>query len=59
MDDYINNKWLHKNKQLLFLMIYSIFFIGLSIFIIYKGLDFVKQKEINYINRINSFVNYY
>ena len=45
-----------KNKKYLILLLYVIFFSILSIFIIYKGIDFVKTTEKVYIN--NSSIDY-
>lgn len=50
------NKWYQRNSKLIILVIYVIIFISLSVLIIYKGLDIIKTRDIEYVN--NSKINY-
>lgn len=50
------NNWVLRNYRSILLFLYALVFLMLSIFIIYKGLDVVKTKDITYIN--NSDIDY-
>lgn len=52
-DRFKNNRWYQRNSKLIFLSLFVLFFVSSSIFIIYKGLDIVKKRDINYINSSN------
>lgn len=54
MDDrFKNENFFKRNIKFILLVFYVIFFIGLSLFIIYMGLNVVKTKEISYVNNSN------
>lgn len=50
------NKWYQRYSKIIFLSLFVMFFIATSIFIIYKGLDIVKTRDIVYVN--NSDIDY-
>ncbi len=51
-----SNKFYRKYSKFLILGLFVIFFLSVSGFIIYKGLDIIKQREVKYID--NSSVDY-
>lgn len=51
------NKWYQRYSKLIILSLFVIFFTATSTFIIYKGINIVKEREITYINSSN--IDYY
>lgn len=52
-----NNNWFARNSKLIFLVIYVIVFVSLSVLILYKGFDIIKTKNVVYVN--NSSIDYF
>lgn len=51
------NNWFARNSKLIFLVIYVIVFVSLSVLILYKGFDIIKTKNVVYVN--NSSIDYF
>lgn len=47
------SKWYHRYYKVMCLGLFVIVFIALSVFIIYKGFDIVKSRDITYVNNSN------
>lgn len=51
------SNWYARNSKLIFLVIYVIVFVSLSVLILYKGFDIIKTKDVVYVN--NSSIDYF